>query len=247
MRCYRQGLGDCFLLAFSAGPIANGSDSKVKYVLIDCGVHARQEDGPRRLAQVMKDVRRASGGNLEVVVATHEHADHLSGFVQKGSPFLGKDAIEVKQFWVAWTEKRGDKQADKLRKKRGAARAALEKAIQKLESRESAALGLDAARRRATVDRIRQLMDFETMPGELGLAMPVAAAAAPKKAGKRPSSNEVALEWLKREAAKVRYCEPGDVLTIAGVPNMRACVLGPPRDENLLKRDLPSGGKQAAR
>ncbi len=240
LRCYRQGLGDCFLLALSRGPNVDPS-----YVLIDCGVHARQDRGPKRLAQVMDNLRQATGGSLEVVVATHEHADHLSGFVQKDSAFLGKDAIRVRQFWVAWTEKLGDKQADKLRMKRGAARAALEKAIQKLEGMKSTALGLEAARQEAALSRIRQCMDFETMPGEAGLTMPSVAAGAAKRAGKRPTSNEVALEWLKEQASKVHYCEPGEMLALNGVPHVRAYVLGPPRDEDFLKRDLPSGGKRA--
>ncbi len=234
VRCYRHGLGDCLLLAFSRGAQANPS-----YLLIDCGVHMRQDSGPQRLAQVMDNVRQATGGSLDVVVATHEHADHLSGFVQKDSAFLGNDAIKVKQFWVAWTEKRGDKQADQLRKKRGAARAALEKAIQRLEGLQLAGLGPDPARLDAAVARIRQLMDFETMPGESGQRMPTAAATT---ADKRPSSNEAALEWLKQEADRVRYCEPGEVLSLDRVPDVRAYVLGPPRDEDFLKRDLPSGG-----
>jgi hypothetical protein len=225
VRCYRHGLGDCFLLAFAG----KKDKDKVCYVLIDCGVHARQIDGPKRLAQVMEDVRRATGGSLDVVVATHEHADHLSGFVQKGSPFLD-GSLDVKQLWVAWTEKRGDKQADALRKKRGAARAAIEKAIEKLQTRNLVA-----------AERVQELADFEEMPGEIGLAMGPAAAAA---GGKKPSSNEVALAWLKKEEEKVRYCEPGEMLGLEGVKGVRAYVLGPPRDDAYLKRDLPSGGKR---
>src|SRR5688572_30597415 len=75
VRMYRQGLGDCFLLAVPAGR------SAAKYVLVDCGVHKRQTDGPARLAQVLKSVIASTGSRLDVVVATHEHADHLSGFV----------------------------------------------------------------------------------------------------------------------------------------------------------------------
>ena len=83
---YRQGLGDCFLLAF-------GTDdpNRPKYVLIDCGVHKRQHNGKQRLQQVMEHLRESTNSHLDIVVATHEHADHLSGFVQKGSPFLDDD------------------------------------------------------------------------------------------------------------------------------------------------------------
>src|SRR5262245_45791378 len=114
VRMYRQGLGDCFLLALPT------KHSKTKYVLIDCGVHMRQTDGPARLAQVMDNLVAATNARIDVVVATHEHADHLSGFVQTDSPFL-KDEVTIGEAWLAWTEKHGDRQADTLRRKRGAA------------------------------------------------------------------------------------------------------------------------------
>src|SRR5579871_3335085 len=77
VRMYRQGLGDCFLLAL---PTKKGTP---KYVLIDCGIHKRETDGPKRLAQVLDHLVASTNSHIDVVVATHEHADHLSGFVQK--------------------------------------------------------------------------------------------------------------------------------------------------------------------
>src|SRR5688500_6156338 len=67
VRMYRQGLGDCFLLALPA------KNDAVKYVLIDCGVHMRQTNGPARLAQVMDHLVASTGSHIHVVVATHEH------------------------------------------------------------------------------------------------------------------------------------------------------------------------------
>ena len=122
VRMYRQGLGDCFLLALPA------AGSSTKYLLVDCGVHKRQTEGPVRLAQVLENVAAATGSRLDVVVATHEHADHLSGFVQKGSPFL-TNGIDIGEVWLAWTEKQGDRQADALRRKRGAAQSLIDKAV----------------------------------------------------------------------------------------------------------------------
>src|SRR4051812_13355014 len=63
VRMYRHGLGDCFLLAF-----ATDDPAALRYVLIDCGVHSRQDHGPARLEQVMRDVGDATGGHLHVVV-----------------------------------------------------------------------------------------------------------------------------------------------------------------------------------
>src|SRR5262245_54191763 len=71
VRMYRQGLGDCFLLA------GCGEDGKPRYLLIDCGVHARQTDGPKRLGQVLDHLVVSTGSHIHTIVATHEHADHL--------------------------------------------------------------------------------------------------------------------------------------------------------------------------
>ena len=43
LRMYRQGLGDCFLLAFP------GKGSEPVHMLIDCGVHSAQAGGSTKL------------------------------------------------------------------------------------------------------------------------------------------------------------------------------------------------------
>jgi hypothetical protein len=261
VRMYRQGLGDCFLLAV---PAAGG---KTKYVLIDCGVHARETNGPARLMQVLKHLSAATGSHLDVVVATHEHADHLSGFVQKGSPFL-KDTLTIDALWVAWTEKRGDNQADTLRKKRGAAQALIDKAVE--EARQRAKFGGPAI-----ADRLERLTDFDrpadgsvdadevldkmaslqkgrprlTSVDALAALTPEPVLGVAKKGAKKkgsskakgPSSNELALSLLALKAGDnaTAYCEPGGMREIAGVSNLRAYVLGPPRSD-LLEKEKPS-------
>ncbi len=252
VRMYRQGLGDCFLLAV---PVKKG---KAKYILIDCGVHARQTDGPSRLAQVLEHVAASTGSHVDVVVATHEHADHLSGFVQKGSPFL-KDALTIGELWVAWTEKRGDGQADVLRRKRGTAQRVIDEAVEEAKRR-AGAEGV------AVASRVLELTDFDRpADGSVDTAAVTGivqaleaksrrtadAAAAPlpadlgvaknKKARKSPSSNELALNLLalKAGAANIEYREPGHVREVMGVSSLRAYVLGPPRSD-LLEKDKPS-------
>ncbi len=225
VRMYRAGLGDCFLLAFGAA-----GDAEPTYVLIDCGIHARQEKGPARLMRVMRDVRAATGGHVHVVVATHEHADHLSGFVQKGGPFVTKDAaarVAFDRLWVAWTEKRDKGLADKLRARRGAYRVAIKKAARRLEERGLA----------GESEALLGLGDFEHMPAD---------GRGKQKDKNKPTSNEVALELLATHAGRTEYREPGEVVTVPGVPWARAYVLGPPKDEADLKKDLPTGGDEGA-
>lgn len=252
VRMYRQGLGDCFLLALPAGR------SSTRYVLVDCGVHKRQTDGPARLAQVLRSLVASTGSRIDVVVATHAHMDHLSGFVQKGSPFL-TDALTIGEVWLAWTEKAGDEQADTLRRKRGAAQGLIDKAVE--EARKRAGQGLDGPR---LADRLESLIDFDQPPDDSvdvgqvqtrldelkgnsflcpdaaveGGAVGMAKRAAAKT---KPSSNELALRLLALTAGdnRTKHCEPGKVRVVEGVQNFRAYVLGPPRSA-LLEKEKPS-------
>ena len=255
VRMYRQGLGDCFLLALPAGA------GTAKYVLIDCGIHMRQTNGSDRLGEVLDHLADATGGRIDVVVATHEHADHLSGFVQNGSPFL-KDELTIAELWVAWTEKRGDGQADKLRKQRGTAQRIIDKAVEEARNRAG-------AEGPAIADHLLALTDFSrpaegsvdidavvnamaelrpkspllTAVDELSLEDGSALGVSKKKGKKkdRASANELALGLLAFKAGDnhVNYCEPGQVCEVAGVSGLRAYVLGPPRSD-LLEKEKPS-------
>lgn len=252
VRMYRQGLGDCFLLALPAGR------SATKYVLVDCGVHKRQTNGPARLAHVLKSIVASTGSHVDVVVATHEHADHLSGFVQKGSPFLTNE-VTIGEVWLAWTEKLGDHQADTLRRKRGAAQRLIDKAVE--EARHRAGRGLDGP---GFANRLETLTGFDQPPDHsvnvddvqkrLGrlkdgsvLSTDAAAAGGPVAMAKRsaekakPSSNELAMRLLALTVGDnhTKHCEPGKVREIDGVKDFRAHVLGPPRSD-LLEKDKPS-------
>ena len=103
----------------------------------------------------MDDLVAATGSHIDVVVATHEHADHLSGFVQKDSPFL-KDDLTIGELWLAWTEKRGDRQADTLRQKRGTAQQLIDKAIEEARQRAGVAWTV-----RLSPTQLRGLTDFD--------------------------------------------------------------------------------------
>ena len=59
IRMYNTGFGDCFLLAFPAG-------QGVFYMLIDCGVHHRFEDGDVQIQKVARDIAAATGGHLDI-------------------------------------------------------------------------------------------------------------------------------------------------------------------------------------
>ena len=75
---YRQGLGDCFLIAL---PRSDGS-TRPFYLMIDCGVVLGTADPNTIMTKVMDHIVSTTGGQIDLLVATHEHWDHLSGFVQ---------------------------------------------------------------------------------------------------------------------------------------------------------------------
>lgn len=99
MRMYRVGFGDFFLLSF---PSASGSPL---HVLVDCGVHAVDLGS---INAAIADMAEVTQGNLALVVATHRHADHISGFARGAKTFAG---FTVERVWMSWFENPANKEA----------------------------------------------------------------------------------------------------------------------------------------
>ena len=124
VRMYRQGLGDCFLVTISR---TRGSPF---HLMIDCGVILGTEDASEKMQKVVKNIIAVTGGKVDVLAVTHEHWDHLSGFVDAGHLFAPKSEhgerksprparqLEVGQVWMAWTEDPADASAAALRRER---------------------------------------------------------------------------------------------------------------------------------
>jgi hypothetical protein len=117
IRMYRLGVGDCFLLSF---PRAGQDDFRI---LIDCGVHQAQSGGSQKIKDSVQDLKTVlPNGKIDVVVGTHEHQDHLSGFPEIQKVLGAACAGEV---WAAWTENADDPLAKSLRTKKDQALTAL--------------------------------------------------------------------------------------------------------------------------
>jgi glyoxylase-like metal-dependent hydrolase (beta-lactamase superfamily II) len=63
------------------------------------------------MTTVAKNIAKETGGTLDVVVATHQHTDHLSGFKQARTEFT---AMKMKRLWLAWTEEKGSPLAKQI-------------------------------------------------------------------------------------------------------------------------------------
>lgn len=117
VRMYRQGHGDCFLLAF---PRKSRRSDRPVFMLIDCGLKRKSEVDPDlTIDRIIDDIADATGGRIDVVVITHEHEDHVNGFAADDADGRGKafDRIEFGKVWLAWTEDGDDDVANGLRQR----------------------------------------------------------------------------------------------------------------------------------
>lgn len=101
IRTYQVGFGDCFLLSFTY------QSGQKKHVLIDFGTKALPRGSPRDLMlRIANDIKATVGDDLVAVVATHRHADHVSGFQRSGGNGPGDVIRSLKPKVVVqpWTE-----------------------------------------------------------------------------------------------------------------------------------------------
>lgn len=87
VRMYRVGFGDFFLVTV---PTRHGP----RHILIDCGVHA---GNIKSMPACVQDLIEATGRKLALVIVTHYHADHLSGFATQAREF---EQFEVEAVWI---------------------------------------------------------------------------------------------------------------------------------------------------
>lgn len=94
VRAYNVGFGDCFLLSFD---YPNG---RARHVLIDFGRTERGNKSPD-MTDVAEQIAKDCNGKLDMVVATHRHADHISGFAgEPGKVIKGLKPDVVLQPWT---------------------------------------------------------------------------------------------------------------------------------------------------
>jgi beta-lactamase superfamily II metal-dependent hydrolase len=213
-------LGDCFLVTFTSGT----SKSRL---LIDCGSFRNGGASVARLEEIVSAIKtELNGAPLDVVVGTHQHNDHVSGFVHCEQGFR---EIGIQQVWLSWLDDPNDAKArvigeahNNLKLRLAAARDALHAAL--------------ARGRAARPVAARSLEVLDDILGFFGA----------KAAGTPPELPAKGVALLKEIGAKKPlYLKPGRTLDMPGLPadSVRIHVLGPPRDDELLYRKDPRTGE----
>jgi len=218
IRMYRPGLGDCFLLTFK------GSNNERRYMLIDCGVLQKTANQESRLGKIIQDIREqteGSNGNrgkLHIVVATHEHVDHISGFVMHNTRF--QEEFDIEEVWLAWTENKQDPQvAESYSSVRDTPLEALRETLSMFDDVPDADIP-------QSIKKIKKLFEFVADGGMDSL----------RSLGRR-------LNYLRPNTDP--HLGPTNVIAREDFGGVRFHVLGPPEDPKFLEKgDLPKNKNQ---
>ncbi len=209
VRMFNVGFGDAFLVTVRRLGV-------VWRMLVDCGVHNQGRARPiRDVVEAIVEACTDEPGStprIDVVVATHRHADHISGFALDE----WKD-VEVGEVWVPFVEDPDDPDGIRIRTAHATAAALLDELVERRT--ENLAAGgwppkLSAARALAA----NSLSNQDSMDRLLGL-----------------NGQGFA------KAHTVRYLPSTDPAAnvVAGPPGISVHVLGPSRDPEQLKRMDP--------
>lgn len=246
VRMYRQGLGDCFLLTF----FKSGKAKEDVHILIDCGTlgHAKQEvtadpaEAARQKAEkvemidVLQNIAAETGKHLHLLVVTHEHKDHVSGFNKTGQAVFDKE-FQVDHVWLAWTEDPEDELAESLRKHKGDL---LEKALSMVKTlsdmeaptqeEKNALLGIASP--------VQKLLNFSGDLAEEGNLLASDGLKETVHAAMSYASNKAASgpTFLWPKSAQRGKPEKGPFLEPDFLPGWRFYVLGPPYSREKINR-----------
>lgn len=205
VRMYRQGLGDCFLITFDVG------GNNEQHMLIDFGTLGARTTQVK-MPDVIDHIKKTTGGKLAILVATHAHQDHVSGFLSQKNVL---DTFKIQNVWMPWTEDPND----------GLARDLGDQA-QKMRNAIELALTMPQAKRSGVAGKVAGMAGFE------GLELDGDALEQYGSVLGMGASIAQALDVVRNFAgAKTTYHSPGPpAVELPEIPGFAFYVLGPPRD-----------------
>lgn len=217
IRMYDVGFGDCFLLFL---PTSDGE----KKVLFDCGsikkgAHAMKDV----VAAVIDDLRDDDNvPRVDLVVGTHRHRDHVSGF-----ELDAWEEVEVGEVWMPWTEDPDDPEATRIR-----------------EMQASLALHLQATLTRQ--GEVAAARNDATATARAEEQMLVAANALSNEA----AMTRLHEGFGKRRTKKPKFFPTKDgqeLVTPKYLPGVSVYVMGPSRDPDVIRDMEPGEGESYLR
>ncbi|MCA4896817.1 MAG: hypothetical protein ING84_17585 [Cytophagales bacterium] len=228
VRMYRVGTGDFFLLQFK-------KKTKVTFnLMIDCGcIHGGKTD----FEDKVEDLNALTKGIIDLLIVTHEHADHINGF-EKASPLFDKK-LTFKKVWFAWTEA-DENFANTFRKEHAKIKMAVQgatlrlnqlkkdKAFDKIYAKDSN----QPLMIQATNHFIESLNGLDELNYYSGL-----------QASTIPTMEDILRNFkVIKGNTVVEFWEPGNVIeNLAGAEGIRFLVLGPPKNNTYIKKEEVSG------
>ncbi|MBK9735229.1 MAG: hypothetical protein IPO92_09785 [Saprospiraceae bacterium] len=224
IRMYRQGLGDCFLLTFF------GDKQSQFNMLIDCGVLSKGNEYKKKMAEVAQNIKDVTLGKIDVLVATHEHWDHLSGFQQAQEIF---DSMTIPEIWMAWTEDANDTFAKELKESNANKLTAISQAYNKLKEQPTHNFNI-----RQKDGHTKYLNAFNSFFNFFGVDN--------HNINVNLNGTGEAFDTLrKRKNSDKVFLQPAtdEVIELKELPGVRLYVLGPPKNVKSLNKMNPSKRK----
>lgn len=222
---YRQGLGDCFLLTFLSG------DEKTFNMLVDCGVLSTSQAYANKMKNIAEDIKSETNNSIDVLVATHAHWDHISGFIQAEEEFK---QLKIKELWLPWTEDPDDDFGKSIKESNNLKLKAIQNAFAILDMKKESVFAAMGDRQvegfKTYLNAFSSFFDFYGIEtgGEAGVL--------------QISRTDDAIKWLKKNASRLVYQAPksDNIVQKGTIHDIRFYILGPPKDLKLLKKMDPS-------
>jgi hypothetical protein len=211
-------LGDCFLLKFK-------EDNKESAVLIDCGSFRNSDKSIKRLQTIAEFIKGDLNEKaLDVVVGTHQHNDHFSGYVHAADIF---EQTGIDNVWLSWLDDPKDIDAGKIA-------AGQRDLTEKLQAISSRLTKNNNGNHSLAAEKINDMLGFYNAED--------ADKPLEGKKTKVPVIPKMGLDNLKKIGKNVNYLSPGNVLDLPGLSanSVKVYVLGPPRGGKLLFDINPS-------
>jgi hypothetical protein len=227
---YRAGTGDFFVLLFKRG------DDVSFRMMVDCGCI---KGGKTTFEPLLKNLEEHAGTTFDLLVVTHQHADHINGF-EKCAELFKK--LTFKRVWFAWTEDDTDPIANDYRAHFSELGRAVNMAATRLSNltdtgyyegvfANEVAGELMVEGRRRFVQSLTSINALNPVSGLGATGQPL------------PTMVKLFKDYnVIKEGTDVECLEPGDLKEkLPGAPGIRFYVLGPPRERAFLDRTEAEG------